>query len=155
MKSALSMIALAAAFSASAPAGAVDVGCRFATVDDIRPCSGTVGFYDDQPTPSVIPVADRRPVRKPVYSATCDYNIAGGSGVPIFGKCPETGEAPAPVINADKAAEDHYNRTMQDISERGGCNADNLPFSVAAHCWNWANRHYPMDGGIGGMGGSD
>ncbi|HET8726600.1 MAG TPA: hypothetical protein VFO41_03725 [Alphaproteobacteria bacterium] len=97
-KTALSLIAVAA-FFASSPAGAVDAGCNW-SFEDSRPCNGggslafnTVGAYDDQPVPAVIPVADRRQVRKPVYSATCDYNIAGGSGVPIFGKCAETGEA--------------------------------------------------------------
>lgn len=166
MKKTLSMVALTSILSmiAAAQAGAVDVGCQFPTADDgAYPCFGTNNGSDyyaaawDRYYGVTQPeyVADRRVARKPVYSAACDYNIAGGSGTPIFGKCTETGEEPAPVINADKAAEDHYNRTMQDISEAGGCNADNLPFSVAAHCWNWANHHYPMDAGISGMGGSD
>jgi hypothetical protein len=47
MKKTLSMMALTSILSiiAAAQGGAVDVGCQFATADDIRPCSYSQGIY--------------------------------------------------------------------------------------------------------------
>ena len=86
--------------------------------------------------------------------ATCDWN-PNGIGTPIFGKCPkEKGEAPAPVINIDRAAEEHARRTYDRLTEEGGCNAPVLPVEFAAYCFNGAinsaNKHGPVGASSGG-----
>jgi hypothetical protein len=88
-------------------------------------------------------------------SPTCDWDLRG-AGTPRFGACPkEKGEAPAPVINTDKAAEEHSRRTYERVSAEGGCNADNLPTEIASYCWNHAivrdpNPNGPLGHSAGG-----
>lgn len=135
-------------------AKAVDVACLFPTGDTEHPCASTsMPFGDTEPSPVQL-IKDTK--RTGVRSATCDFNLAAGSGVPNFGKCPaETGEAPAEVINADKAAWDHAEQTYNRVRNDGGCNADFIPYDIAAYCYNYMTNGQ-LGGAIGAStGGSD
>jgi len=156
----------------AAPAHALDVTCQFPNADEIRPCSGNGGFeyYSGITFPSqfwgvsvsdasvqyvamgATPQAERwlaqsgavyQPVadRKDVYSASCDWN-QNGIGTPYFGKCKETGETPAPVVNVDQDAEDHARQTWEWVRDNGGCDAPWVPVNIAKFCWgkNWSSE---------------
>ncbi len=89
-------------------------------------------------------------------SPTCDWDLRG-VGTPRFGTCPtEKGEAPAPVVNVDKAAWEHARQTDERLREEGGCNAPNLPVEYAAYCFNGAinsaNKNGPVGASSGGSG---
>jgi hypothetical protein len=52
-------------------------------------------------------------------------------------------------------ANEHELQTWEETRDAGGCNAAVIPYSIAAHCWNYSTNNYPLDSGIGSKGGSD
>lgn len=87
-------------------------------------------------------------------SPSCDWDARTNAAV--WGKCPAKGETPAPVVNVDRAADDHARRTYDRLTKEGGCNADVLPVEYAAYCLNGAinsaNKLGPVGASSGGSG---
>jgi hypothetical protein len=61
-----------------------------------------------------------------------------------------------PAIDyVNREAEAHALSTWEGVRDAGGCNADFIPYEIAAYCWNRSVNAYPPEGAIGGAGGSD